>query len=191
MTWEDAWKEGRIPWDAGAAAPALLEALEGDLPEGRALVPGCGSGYDAFALDAAGYEAVGLDIAPSARARFDEVGASLGSKAILGTEDFFTFETKPFDLIWDYTFLCAIDPAMRPAWRTRMAELLAPEGRLLTLIFPDIDPGPNYEGPPWPLSPASVGTLMEGEFVRESLTRPRASHPGREGKEWLAVWRRA
>ncbi len=42
--WEEAWKKGIKPWDAGKSAPALVELLEKNrIPEGKALVPGCGT----------------------------------------------------------------------------------------------------------------------------------------------------
>ncbi len=39
----------------------------------------------------------------------------------------------PFDLIYDYTFLCALPPSLRPRWAARMSELLAPDGTLICL----------------------------------------------------------
>jgi hypothetical protein len=42
--WEEAWQKGIKPWDAGKSAPALVELLEKNrIPEGKALVPGCGT----------------------------------------------------------------------------------------------------------------------------------------------------
>ncbi|GKT49140.1 putative thioredoxin reductase [Colletotrichum spaethianum] len=40
---------------------------------------------------------------------------------------------KVFDLIFDYTFLCALPPTARPLWATRMATLLSSRGRLICL----------------------------------------------------------
>ncbi|MCZ7685418.1 MAG: TPMT family class I SAM-dependent methyltransferase [Sandaracinaceae bacterium] len=51
MSWEDAWREGRTGWDAGGSPPALIElGARGVLPAGRALVPGCGAGWDVLTL---------------------------------------------------------------------------------------------------------------------------------------------
>jgi len=42
--WEEVWKKGIKPWDAGNSAPALVQLLEKNrIPEGKALVPGCGT----------------------------------------------------------------------------------------------------------------------------------------------------
>lgn len=45
----------------------LLEyvILPGVLPKGRALVPGCGRGYDAIAFGKSGYDSLGLDLSPT------------------------------------------------------------------------------------------------------------------------------
>lgn len=42
----------------------------------------------------------------------------------------------PFDLGFDYTFLCALHPDMRRDWAPAWGRLLRPGGLLLTLIFP-------------------------------------------------------
>ena len=39
--------------------------MSGVLPKGRAFVPGCGRGYEAVAFGKSGYDAIGIDIAPS------------------------------------------------------------------------------------------------------------------------------
>lgn len=198
MTWESAWAEGRTGWDAGAPAPALVRLLEtGSLPPGRALVPGCGSGYDVFALARAGYDAHGLDIAPTAARRFEQARGGLPG-AQIHTDDFFTpaQDLGRFDVLWDYTFLCAIPPGLRPAWAARHAALLANGGVLATLLFPVVqdDPTPTTDedpGPPYRLHPGWVTELLgEHGLERVSLETVEKSHPGRQGLEHLALWRR-
>ena len=71
MAWEQRWREGRTAWDAGGPSPTLeLLVREGSLPNGRALVPGCGSGYDILALASPHRLVLGLDVAPTAVERF-------------------------------------------------------------------------------------------------------------------------
>jgi SAM-dependent methyltransferase len=73
--WDDLWKEGFLPWDKGFPNPALVDLLteRQDLfppppKSGRrkALVPGCGKGYDVLLLSAFGYDAYGLEISSNA-----------------------------------------------------------------------------------------------------------------------------
>ena len=165
-SWEIAWREGRTGWDAGGSPPILLQLVaNGDVPEGRVIVPGCGSGYDVFTLSGSGRVAVGFDLAPTAAARFDAVRKQLGVSpevASIRTENFFEFAIEDrFDVMWDYTFLCAIDPTMREQWAARAAKILKPGGSLFSLIFP-VDPArPDNEGPPFRLSPELVAELLD------------------------------
>lgn len=79
--WDALWEEKYTPWDRGQPSPALVDLLEErkDLVgecwtvdpalgkrRKRALVPGCGRGYDVLALSAFGYDAYGLDVSESA-----------------------------------------------------------------------------------------------------------------------------
>ena len=80
-------------------------------------MPGCGAGYDVHCLAGAVDEVVGLDVAPTAAERFHAVRAEAGvpaERARIEVGDFFAFAPDaPFDVIWDYTFLCALEPSQR------------------------------------------------------------------------------
>jgi hypothetical protein len=195
MSWEDAWREGRTGWDAGGSPPVLIELVQrGALPGGRALVPGCGAGYDVLTLATEEREVVGLDLAPTAASRFRELREQKRvspERARAEVADFFAYEPDArFDLVWDYTFLCAIDPSRRPAWVEKMDALLAPGGELVTLIFPATEEPPFGAGPPFALPPQEVRALLAPRFVPIVLEPVAHSHPGREGMEWLGRWRR-
>lgn len=73
--WEHLWQQDDLPWDKGFASPALADVLadrkdllpvpsSGRRP--RALVPGCGKGYDVLLLASWGYDAVGVEAAATA-----------------------------------------------------------------------------------------------------------------------------
>lgn len=199
MSWESAWREGRTGWDAGAAAPSLVDLIErGEVSgPGRALVPGCGSGYDALALAEAGLEVIGLDLAPTALERFHALRDARGiapERARGVAADFFEWEAPEggFDVVWDYTFLCAIDPSQREDWAAKMRAIVVPGGELITLVFPiERITGPDREGPPFQLKPGDVRALLEPEWEAVELAPvPKTlSHPGRVGLEWLGRWR--
>lgn len=196
-TWEDHWAQGHIPWDAGRASPSLDGFLTDHVvPEGgRALVAGCGSGYDVFRLAQAGYTATGVDVAPSVTARFESARKESGlsaDRAQLVVRDFFGLSPDDlggtFELIWDYTFYCAIDPSQRDAWRDQMARLLSPDGKLLMLLFPVVPGKSPEDGPPYPLDPLEVTRQLSPKFNRVRLEQAALTHPGREGKEWFSLW---
>lgn len=101
----------------------------------------------------------------------------------------------PFDFIFDYTFFCALSPELRSQWAIRMAELLKPTGKILTLIFPifpkDSPEMLAMEGPPYPVSVDAYKNvleplgfqIMEGSPYESELTVSR-----RQGKEMVCWW---
>ena len=111
--------------------------------------------------------------------------------------DFFAAaDLGDFDLIFDHTFFCAIDPSKRSDWAAKMGELLSvKKGRLLTIIYPL--PGEHLmskEGPPFEVTFAAYQEVLT-EFGFECLKRwgnselP-ASNPKRLGREELALWQK-
>nr|CAN68137.1 hypothetical protein VITISV_035654 [Vitis vinifera] len=160
-SWEEKWQQGLTPWDLGKATP-IIEHLHqaGALPNGRTLIPGCGRGYDVVAIACPERFVVGLDISDSAIKKAKESSSSSwnASHFIFLKADFFTWNpTELFDLIIDYTFFCAIEPDMRPAWASRMQQLLKPDGELLTLMFPISD---HTGGPPYKVSIADYEKVL-------------------------------
>ncbi|MGD8318582.1 MAG: methyltransferase domain-containing protein [Myxococcales bacterium] len=191
--WKEAWKAGTTPWDAGSSAPALIELLEREaVPAGRVLVPGCGAGHDLATLARSDREVIGLDLSEEARAKFLAAHPNLPGEVIYEVTDFFSYEpvTGGFDFVWDYTFFCALDPSQRSEWSKRMKRLVGPSRLLATLLFPFEDPLSNREGPPWPVNATMVGGLLGDAFERIELSEPQQTHPGREGRERLGLWRR-
>ena len=192
VDWHEAWKTRVTPWDAGASPPALRSLLERDLvPAGRALVPGCGTGYDLATLARTDREVVGLDLSEEARAAFVRAHPELVGSVVYEVADFFSYDPpQPFDFVWDYTFFCALDPDRRSDWGATMRRLVKPSGLLATLLFPFEDPISDRQGPPWPINTALVRGFVEEAFEEVETTEVEQSHSGREGRERLALWRR-
>ncbi len=194
-TWEERYQRNEINWDQGHAALALQELLaEKVLPPGPALVPGCGTGYDVLALAQAGHRATGLDLAPTAKARFEALRASTSlteEQARVELGDFFTtLFPERFSLIWDYTFFCAIDRSLRAAWERRMHELLDDRGELVTLLYPVESPEtrPDEMGPPFRIDLDVFEAMMQERWRRVSLKAVTVSPEARRGREWIARW---
>jgi methyl halide transferase len=136
--WHDLWEDKYTPWDRGQPSPALIDLLEErkDLVgecwtvdpalgkrRKRALVPGCGRGYDVLVLSSFGYDAYGLDFSATAIKEAkeyeklqsgDEVykARDPGGKGQIHwiTADFFKDDFQKeidgdgtFDLLYDYT----------------------------------------------------------------------------------------
>ncbi|PPQ80619.1 hypothetical protein CVT25_001648 [Psilocybe cyanescens] len=201
-TWETAWQKGVTPWDAGDAQPSLKEAVKSsglDLPSsGRALVPGCGSGYDLiYIAQATGLSCLGLEIAETAIKKASQLIDEAKAKnsnifASISNQDFFTFnpsESERFDLVYDHTFFCAIPPPTRKTWGTQMAALVKPGGHLIVIVYPIFSPY-TPEGPPYYIRPEHYEELLAPNFEKILDKVPEVSSPSHVDKERLVVWKR-
>jgi SAM-dependent methyltransferase len=193
VDWRAAWKRGVTPWDAGTSPPALRRLVDlGTVPAGRVLVPGCGTGYDLAALARSDREVVGIDLSEDARQAFMTAHPDLPGEVVYEVTDFFSYDPEHgFDFVWDYTFFCALDPDQREAWGQTMKRLVSPAGILATLLFPFEDPISPTQGPPWPINANLVRRHIEDAFEELETIEVERTHPGREGKERLVLWRRA
>lgn len=194
--WEELWQTGETPWDKGHAAPPLSEYLgTGDTVLHRArrvLVPGCGSGHDVRELEKHGIHATGLDLSETAVRRAQE-------QAAVGDEDYVQGDLfdpgwrrgRDFDAVFEHTCFCAIDPELRPAYARAMAEILPPGGHLVGIFYlTPWDPGEDATGPPHPATREEIIGLLGPAFELRENGVPGKAYPGREGKEWLAVFER-
>lgn len=202
--WEGIWSGGLTVgqrWDAGKPSGALLDLLEKEqLPtEGKTvLVPGCGRGYDVIAFAMAGADALGLEISESAvkaaeverdKVKIDDAA----SRARFACNDFFEFEDANggFDIGYDYTFLCAIQPHTRQQWASKWSKLVKSGGLLICLLFP-VKPELT-SGPPFRVCPDEANELLTNAGFKQVQLGPiphNLSHPGRGGFEHLGIWER-
>ncbi len=196
IDWDERYRAGDTPWEKGRAAPPLLELLERmDLEiwgNGPVLVPGCGTGHDVRALAVSGLAAVGLDLAETAVQRAGEFPAVGYATYELG--NFLDPEWRvgrEFSAIWEHTCFCAINPTQRATYAEAVAALLD-EGGLLAGVFFLIphDPGEESAGPPFATSIAELEERFSPWFERIGGWVPERAYPGREGREWIGLFRK-
>ncbi|KAL9432117.1 hypothetical protein AB3S75_027186 [Citrus x aurantiifolia] len=191
--WEKCWEEGLTPWDIGQPAPIIVHLHQsGALPKGRALVPGCGTGYDVVAMASPERYVVGLEISDIAIKKAEELSSSLPNAKFVSflKADFFTWcPTELFDLIFDYTFFCAIEPEMRAAWAQKIKDFLKPDGELITLMFPISD---HVGGPPYKVSVSDYEEVLHPMgFQAISIVDNKLAIGPRKGREKLGRWKRS
>ncbi|CAG9461717.1 unnamed protein product [Pedinophyceae sp. YPF-701] len=207
--WENIWSNGLEPnqlFDIGGAHPILVQTLRtGDVNSTgrRALVPGCGRGYDVEEFARNGAVAVGLEISASAaRAANDYIATTSLSDsqkklATVVEGDFFAGPTDGVGQValgYDYTFFCAIRPDMRRQWAETWAQWIEPGGELLTMMFPcreEVEP--SADGPPFSVHPDAYRAVLEPagfEVVRITDVPAEMSHKDRVGREKIGIFRR-
>lgn len=194
--WNQRYLSGDTPWEKGAPAPPLLELLERREPEifgkGMVLVPGCGTGHDVRALAAAGLSPLGLDLAERAleKARCHPAVGGESYEAGDFLEPGWGGDRK-FSAIWEHTCYCAIDPSRRPDYAEACARLITPGGNLVGVFFlTPQGPGEEDQGPPFNSTASELDARFAPWFDRTEAWVPENSYPGREGREWLAIYRR-
>lgn len=186
------WKKGINPgesFDMSSSSPALIKLIEDNIiPNGRCLVPGCGRGYDLVVLAANGERSIlGIDLSPIAvdTANNYLIAQNL-NKDIAEVKEINFFELneeEKFDFIYDYTFLCALDPSLRKKWANKMSSLLKPNGMLITLIFPIAEEW--LGGPPFKVSLEIIKDLLEGvdmKYSKLEILPKELCHKGRDGE---------
>lgn len=188
--WAELYRAGDTGWDQGDASPGLVDFLREHKPKpGRVLVPGCGRGHDARALAKAGHDVIGVDIVETAVTEASQLAISEGVTNVrFEFADFFDMPVHlrgPYDLIFEHTFFCAIDPAMRDRYIKTVANLLKKDGFLLG-VFYNIQP---ETGPPFGTTREELIERFGPSFTLLLEYVPR-SFPDRDGKELLMLWQR-
>lgn len=182
--WDERYRSRRMPWDFGGVPEALIEWLQKCERAGRALIPGCGSGYEVRAFAERGWSVLAVDFSPAAVERARAELGPLGDCVVLG--DFFCDllgETK-FDVVYERTFLCALPPGTWPEYARRVASSLGEKGKLLGFFYY----GHEDEPPPYPLTEDLAQSLFGAEFTLVVDQAATDSLPLYAGHERWQVW---
>lgn len=149
--WNESYIGGDTPWDTGEPDNHLVEFVaSGAVARGRALDVGCGTGTNVVWLATQGFSAVGVDLASVAieKARAKAVGTDLDCR--FERLDFLNdgVSGAPFDLVFDRGCFHVFDAhEERARFAQRVAALLAPDGKWLSLIG-STEGGERDFGPP-------------------------------------------
>jgi SAM-dependent methyltransferase len=191
MDWDEKYRKGDVFWDRGAPSPPLRQYLERHPARGRALVPGCGRGHEVSLAVELGFDAVGLDIAPTGIAEAKELYPKLADRFIVG--DLFNPAAAlrgTFDVVLEHTCMSGLPPALRTSYRLGIDLTLRPGGLLIGVWFIDPDLDPGEEGPPFPFPVADLTALFSDGYEVVDDYVPEVAFHGREGRERLRVLRR-
>lgn len=202
VLWIDHWAKNTLFWEMKKAPPVTIDLmkkipiLSPDATDAKGLVPGTGSGHDAFALATMpGIKTVvGLDIVSQAietakgllALRTDDEQVDIQ----LIVEDFFQHSpTQLYDVILDHTFLCALPPSQRQEWARKMSSLTLQGGALITYMFPLSS---HSGGPPFALSTRIYSDLLGADFDLEyirDIAVPFHTWKETDGDK-IAIWRK-
>lgn len=149
--WNERYVTGDTPWEVGSPSPELQRVMkEYDIPRGRALEMGCGSGDNAIFLHRQGFQVTAFDLSELAveRARAKAVEAGVAADFLATSfAGLPGFET-PFSFIFDRGFYHIVRQQDAAEVVDRVLNLLAPGGLWLSLMGNANEQRENEHGPP-------------------------------------------
>jgi 2-polyprenyl-3-methyl-5-hydroxy-6-metoxy-1,4-benzoquinol methylase len=130
------------PWDIGVPQPAFAALAADGRLRGRVLDVGCGTGEHALMAAAAGCDAVGIDIAPSAIRRAEAKANERGISArfTVGDARHLASSGEQFDVVLDCGLFHVFNDEDRARFVASLASVIRPGGRYFMLCFSDMEP---------------------------------------------------
>lgn len=181
--WQQRYENNNTGWDAGRITTPIKTYADALPKTARILIPGAGNGHEAQYLHEQGFEQV--YVCDWAMAPLEDLAARCPNfpKEHLIHGDFFELALNyPMDYILEQTFFCAIDPALRPQYAKKAAELLRDGGTVAGVFFNEHlqlgRPGPPFGG-----SAQEYQTYFEPHFSLVQFEPCYNSIPPRDGVE--------
>jgi SAM-dependent methyltransferase len=171
--WDELYREQAgesLPWYYAQLDPDLERALSQlGIQSGRVLDLGSGSGSQAQALAALGFDVTGSDLSQAAveqaRAR---AGSSRQQLQFVQDDILNTRLPAGFDWVFDRGCFHVFAPEMRGRYVATLAALIPPPGLLFLKCFSDEQPG---EVGPYKFSPDQIQSIFDGSFDVLSIER--------------------
>lgn len=171
--WNKRYQDKNFAWDLGEAHPALVRfgpTLK--LPKSRVLVLGSGGGHDAHWFLQQGHLVTLVDISEEAIKLAEQNYPGANWQKL--KSDLFQLPTsmyQNFDLIFEHTLYCAIEPRRRQKLVSLWNQLLSPQGLVLAVLFAmEKRTGPPFGGTPWEFKKRSSSLFrpLHFEYLKDS-----------------------
>jgi SAM-dependent methyltransferase len=182
--WNGIYSSEKPAWELGEPHQALPTAVpQLKLTRSRILVLGAGSGNDAAYFAREGHIVTAVDFSHEAVAQAKTKYAALANLKFVQADalnlppEF----TQAFDIVFEHTLYCALDPQNRNDLVKTWRSALAPRGNLLA-IFEVFD---KRTGPPWGGSEWEVRSRLQKYFRALYWTRLKQGPERRIGRELL------
>lgn len=182
--WNNRYQNNDFGWDLGEASTPLKHYIEQlDNKDVKILIPGAGNAYEAELLFNLGFKNVFvLDFAEAPLRNIKKRLPNFPDKQLI-QQDFFEHQGQ-YDLIIEQTFFCAINPNLREKYVQHMKELLAPNGKLVGLLFND---PLNDNHPPFGGNTGEYQKLFSDKLEIKKMEPCYNSIKPREGRELFVM----
>lgn len=159
--WNDRYLTNDIGWDIGYVSPPLQQYFDQLTDKNlKILIPGGGNSYETEYLFSKGFTNVYVaDLSATALQNIKQRIPGFPEHQLIHG-NYFDLDLT-FDLIIEQTFFCAISPSLRQDYVTQTHQLLAPQGKLVGLLF---DIPLNDDQPPFGGSKEEYNRLFNPYF---------------------------
>ncbi len=179
---------GTPPWDIGRPQPAFERLAAAGEARGPVLDAGCGTGENALAFAAAGFEVVGVDAVEAAVAAARAKAEARGLAAEFLVHDALELGGlgRRFRTVVDSGLFHTFDDGERRRYVTSLAAATATGARLHVLCFSELEPG---DGGPRRVTQAELRAAFDHPPFRVLAieSAEMATNLGGGRKAWLAT----
>lgn len=186
--WEDRYENNKTGWNIGYVSTPLKVYFDQITDKSlKILIPGAGNSYEAEYLWNNDFKNV--FVVDFVKQPLDNIKNRVPDfpETQLLNINFFDLNDK-FDIIFEQTFFCALNPSLRKNYVNQMHHLLKPNGKIVGLLF-------NFElteeGPPFGGSTAEYKSLFKSKFNLKRLEPSINSIKERQGKELFFIFESA
>jgi methyl halide transferase len=187
--WNEKYQSSETPWDLKTPNPVFTDLIINKLIQpGKILIPGSGKGHDAIYAASAGFDVTAVDFSSEAISFAENLAEKNNVKINFLTKDIFMLNeifNNNFDLIYDYTSFCSINPERRKEYAEKVSNFLKPGGKLIAHLFP-IDG--REGGPPFNINVIEFFKLFSQYLRLDFSTNKINSVPPRKGNELLQIF---
>lgn len=182
--WDNHYKINNLGWDISYPSPPLTDYINQlDNKNIKILIPGCGNAYEGAYLMEQGFQNTYLlDYSPTALNNFKKLAPNFPEKQII-CGDFFNHQSQ-YNLIFEQTFFCSLDPKIRDKYALHMSSLLKPRGKLVGVLF---NTPLNTENPPFGGSAEEYANYFRPYFSDVSIEPCHNSIKPRLGNEVFII----
>jgi len=148
-------------------------------------VLGAGNGYDPINFAKYGHKVTAVDFSKRAVDNLSKTSLAMDLKIDIRYMDLFKLGelfSAYFDVVIEYTCLCAIDPDRRAEFCKVVHKILKQKGEFISLLFP-INKEDNREGPPFGINLDSMKSIFREKFRICNLKYYNETISARKGNE--------
>ena len=190
--WDQKYINNEAGWDLGAPTPIIKQWAQNLSSRKSICVLGAGNGWDAMCLAELGHDVTAVDFSKVAVENMKKISSAKEICIDIVYDNIFNldkFFLNSFDIVFEYTCFCAINPKRRIDYVNLVYKILKPSGQFVALFFPLID-GPVSNGPPFSVNLKKTEELFNKYFKIIKRDIPKLSISPRKDKEIFIIMKK-